>query len=70
MSYRHLSLDERFVIHHLSLYGLSARQIGVRLGRHHATISREIVRNGPRPEDGVYVPEPAQARAQFRGHYT
>jgi transposase, IS30 family len=46
MSYSHLSLNERYVIHHLSLYGLSNREIAHRLGRHHSTIDREVVRNG------------------------
>jgi len=40
MSYKHLSLEERYVIYHLVLYGLSCREIGCRLNRHHTTISR------------------------------
>ena len=47
MSYYHLSSQERYVIYHLVLYGLSLREIGRRLGRHHGTISREIKRNRP-----------------------
>lgn len=39
MPYRHLSLQERYVIHHLKLFNLSHREIGRRLGRHHATIT-------------------------------
>lgn len=66
MSYRHLSLNERYVIHHLRLYGLSCREIGRRLERHHSTIGRELVRNGPDYEDGVYIHEVAQERAERR----
>ena len=47
MSYTHLSSNERYVISHLVLYGLSLREIGQRLNRHHTTISREIKRNRP-----------------------
>jgi IS30 family transposase len=46
MSYTHFSEHERYVIYHLKLYGLSLREIGRRLGRHHTNISREIKRNG------------------------
>jgi IS30 family transposase len=41
MSCSHLSSQERYVISHLVLYGLSLREIGRCLQRHHATISRE-----------------------------
>jgi IS30 family transposase len=66
MSYRHLSLNERYVIHHLRLYGLSCREIARRLERHHSTIDRELRRNGPRFDDWVYVHEVAQERADAR----
>lgn len=66
MSYGHLNLNERYVIHHLCLYGLSCREIARRLDRHHSTIGREIVRNGPRHEGDVYVHEAAQRRAEAR----
>ncbi len=66
MSYCHISLNERYVIYHLSLYGLSCREIGRRLGRHHSTIGREIARNGPGREGAVYVHEAAQCRADAR----
>ena len=52
MSHHHLKLEERYVIYHLVLYGLSYREIGRRLGRHHTTIMREVDRNGP-PHGGV-----------------
>ena len=66
MPYVHLSLCERYVIHHLTIYGLSLREIGRRLGRHHSTISRELGRNGPGHEGLVYVHESAQRRADAR----
>lgn len=47
MSYVQLTSEERYVIYHLKLYRLSLREIGRRLGRSHATISRELKRNGP-----------------------
>ena len=69
MSYGHLSLNERYVIHHLTLYGLSNREIARRLGRHHSTIDREIARNGPRYEGCVYVHEAAQRKADARARW-
>lgn len=69
MSYCHLTLNERYVIHHLVLYGLSCREIARRLGRHHGTIDREILRNGPRHDGWVYVHEAAQRRADERAHW-
>jgi IS30 family transposase len=67
MSYTHLSLEERYVIYHLVLYGLSLREIGRRLNRHHMTISREIKRNRPTyADDAVYCHETAQEYADQR----
>lgn len=54
MSYSHLTPQERYVISHLKVAGLSLREIARRLGRHHTTISREIKRNGPTYPGGVY----------------
>ncbi len=67
MSYCHLSSEERYVISHLVLYGLSLREIGRRLQRHHATISREIKRNRPTyADDAVYDYDAAQYYADQR----
>ena len=60
MSYIQLTPKERYVIHHLKLYGLSYREIGRRLGRHHSTISREVLRNGPTFPGWVYRDDMAQ----------
>ena len=59
MPYIHLTLNERYVIYHLVLYGLSYAEIGRRLGRHKSTISREVRRNNPYPES-VYYHENAE----------
>ena len=66
MPYGHLRFEERYVIYHLRLVGLSLREIGRRLGRHHTTIGRELSRNGPRHGGGVYIHEVAQRRADER----
>lgn len=67
MSYTHLTLQDRYVIYHLKLYGLSHREIGRRLCRHHTTISREIARNGPlHPGLAPYLHDFAQSRADAR----
>ena len=52
MSYVQLTLEERFVIYHLSVIELGVREIARRLNRHHSTISRELKRNGP-PDPGA-----------------
>ena len=67
MSYHHLSLQERYVIHHLKLIKLSHREIGRRLRRHHTTIGRELARNGQsRPELFPYWHAAAQRRCTRR----
>jgi IS30 family transposase len=66
MSYQHVNLNERYVIHHLALFGVSQREIGRRLGRDHSTISRELKRNGPKYSHAVYVHEVAQQHAEAR----
>lgn len=57
MSYTHLTLHERYVIHHLVLYRLSLREIARRLKRAPSTISRELERNGR--HHNCYWHEPA-----------
>src|SRR5512136_159983 len=47
MSYTHLTEKERCAITYLRMTKVSMREIARRLGRHHASISREIRRNGP-----------------------
>ncbi len=66
MSYRQLTLEERYVIAHLKLCKLSLREIARRLGRHHSTISREIKRNGPAVSHWVYWYDVAHPRAVER----
>jgi IS30 family transposase len=55
------------VISHLKLNGISLREIGKRIGRHHSTIRREIIRNGPLYESGVYWYDYAHVKAVERG---
>jgi len=64
MSYTHFSEQERYVIYHLKLYGLSLREIGRHLDRHHTSISREIERNGS--SHTVYYHGNAQPQAKAR----
>jgi transposase, IS30 family len=52
MPYHHFTREERYVISHLAVAGISLREIGRRLGRHHTSISREIRRNTPEYEEG------------------
>jgi IS30 family transposase len=67
MSYSHLSSEERYVISHLVIYGLSLREIGRRLRRHHTTISRELKRNRPTyADEAVYWYDAAQQYADRR----
>lgn len=47
MSYTHLNATERMQIFYCNRYGLSAREIGRRLGRSSSTISRELRRGRP-----------------------
>jgi transposase, IS30 family len=45
MPYQHLKREERYVIYHLVVFGLSYREIASRLDRAPSTIAREIKRN-------------------------
>lgn len=79
MSYTHFTEKERYVISHLRLAKFSLREIGRRIGRHHASISREIKRNGPKYADYApywyYVAQPVadkrrhKARSQHRHNH-
>src|SRR3972149_611458 len=66
MSYVQLTSEERYVLYHLKLYGLSLREIARRLGPPHTPISREIQRNGPPVSSWVYWHEGAHQRARER----
>ena len=67
MSYRQLTLQERYVIAHLKSFKLSIREIARRLKRDHSTISRELKRNGPlAPATWPYWYDAAQARCDRR----
>ena len=67
MSYGHLRLDERSAIHMLTSLGLSNREIGLRLGRHHTTIGREKRRNGLQyPSLSIYNVRLATRRIEER----
>jgi len=59
-----LSNHERYVITHMHNAGLNNAQIARRLGRHRATVGRELQRN--RDGFGVYHYDPAQRTAQRR----
>ena len=45
MSYKQLTLEERFAIYQFKVAGFTLRDIARRLKRHHTTISRELQRN-------------------------
>ena len=66
MPYEHINSHERYVIYHLLLWGLSYREIGRRLDRHHTTICREAKRNGRL--FACYWNEYAQILADERSH--
>lgn len=66
MSYVQLTSEERYVIYHLKLCKLSLREIGRRLKRHHATISRELKRNGPVVSSWPYWHQGAHEQAMQR----
>ena len=64
MPYTQLTKDERYVITHLNNAGISYAEIARQLGRHRATIGREIKRNLDSFRQYHY--EPAQRQAQTR----
>jgi IS30 family transposase len=64
--YRHLTAEER---DHLAVWrgqGLSNGAIAKKLGRHPATIGRELKRNAPPIHSGYYLSHKAQGRAEAR----
>ena len=67
MPYHHFTVNEQYVIAHLTIAGYSQREIGRRLGRHHTSISREIRRNRPTyADDAVYWYDAAEQFAKER----
>jgi IS30 family transposase len=62
---RYLDRDERYEIARLNESGMSARKIGLHLGRAPSTITRELHRNAD-PRTGRYVPEKAHTMAWQR----
>ncbi|AWN14995.1 IS30 family transposase [Salinisphaera sp. LB1] len=71
MSYSHLSSEERRVIFHCFMYGVTRAEIARRLGRHRSTISREIKRGARRygpGYDGIYAHEQALAKRRTARH--
>lgn len=63
MSYAHLNPRERLSIFYLKQAGLSNRDIGIKLGRSHTTISRELKRN--KRIIGCYCDQSAQKQADL-----
>jgi transposase, IS30 family len=63
MSYRQLTLEERYHIQAYLKSGCSQAEIARRIGRHPSTVSRELLRNG-RP--AAYKAEQAQRTAAHR----
>jgi transposase, IS30 family len=69
MPYHHFTAKEQYVIAHMTIAGFSQREIGRRLGRHHASIGREIRRNRPTyADDAVYWYDAAEYYAKERRH--
>ena len=75
--YVQLTQDERVLMSHLRLQGLSYAKIAEQLGRHRSTIYREFNRNSCHHIDGAYRPSKAQRRTKARrsrsrrnSHYT
>lgn len=64
MSYTHLTSNDRYVIYHLIVHGLSYREIGRRLDKHHTSISREVKRNWKGPDRYWHIP--AQKEAELK----
>lgn len=63
MSYKHLKREERYVIFHLVLFGMSFREIARRLNRSTSTVTREF--KGNRGDFGYWY-EDAQQKSEER----
>lgn len=57
-TYNQLSAEERGVIFSMKLQGASSRAIAALLGRAPSTITRELRRNGYKPEGEVAIGRP------------
>jgi IS30 family transposase len=68
MPYTHLTQQERYVISHLDCAGFSLREIARRINRHHATVSRELKRNGPQYDCTIYWYDWTHPKALSRRH--
>lgn len=67
MRHTHFSKAERLELSLLLKKGYSAREIGSALGKHHSSVSREIILNSVK---GVYDPRKAHGRARVRRIYS
>jgi transposase, IS30 family len=67
MTYRQLTVDERYTISKLRRKGYSVTEISKILDRHRSTIYREVSRNlSPRGKRWTYCPSQAQKHRNFR----
>lgn len=64
--YRHLTASDRDRLAMMRWSGWSLRRIARKMGRDPSTISRELKRNAPPIQRGLYLPYKAQARAELR----
>jgi len=65
MTYRQITLEERYTISLLRMQGWCPARIARHIGRHRSTVSRELRRNCS-PWDGCYRPSKAQEQANGR----
>lgn len=67
MSYRQLTMAQRYQIEALKKEGLSQRAIAINIGVHYSTVSRELERNSA--DDGAYFALSASISARLRYQY-